>query len=93
MLIIPPQFNYREIVARTSTHLLQVRPALSRHSVFRLSLPAAAALHLPDHHPLLRAMGLQDPEGARPQDVGQGDEGPQGDAGRDGVQESHLRFH
>ena len=75
------------------TELFQVRQALSRHPVFRLSVSAAPALHLPDHHPLLREVGFQDAETARPQDVGQGDEGSQGDARGDGVQESYLRFH
>ena len=75
------------------TQLLQVRPTLSGNSVFRLPFSAAAPLHLPDHNPLLRQVGLEDAETARPEDVGQGDEGSQGDARRDGVQESNLRFH
>ena len=54
---------------------LQVRAALSCHTVLRLPVATAAPLHLPDHPPLPRALGLQDPPPARPQDVGQGGEG------------------
>ena len=75
------------------TQLLQVRSTLSGNSVFRLPLSAASPIHLPDHHPLLRQVGLEDAETARPKDVGQGGEGSQGDTRRDGVQESNLCFH